>query len=72
MSSGISDYENYAFDVRISINSFSESEAELIIFAAVMERIDGHLLAAQRQARVLSVLPANDRAQQDWRDEDEL
>jgi hypothetical protein len=59
MDEQVPDYENYAFDVMISINSFSESEAEEIIYDAVMERIDGHLLAAQREARVLSVLPVS-------------
>lgn len=55
-------FEEYVVDVRIAIRASNEFEAHELISRAVLERIDGHLLAAQRQARVLSVDPESEIA----------
>jgi hypothetical protein len=51
----MSDYQDYTFNVKISINALSPEEGGEIIHRALMERIDGWTLDAQRQAHVGSV-----------------
>lgn len=45
----------FTYEVRISVGAMSPEEGHEILAQALMERIDGWLLAAQRQARVRSI-----------------
>ncbi|WPH57839.1 hypothetical protein [Mycobacterium phage WXIN] len=49
--------EEYVINAKIGVTASSMGDAAEVVGAALMEHIDGHLLAAQRQARVLSVEP---------------
>lgn len=48
-------FAEYAVDVKIAIRATDEREAFELIANVVRDRIDGHLLSAQRQARVVGV-----------------
>ncbi|WP_100513959.1 hypothetical protein [Mycobacteroides abscessus] len=54
-------YKDYTFNVGIAINAMSLEEAREIVTEAVMDRIDGHLLAAQRAATVRWVIDSENQ-----------